>query len=169
MYAKRERYNAWGRKRGRGKTGKEKTEKRDEERQCIVPQFVDHDGVCIAGAFSDELPSAAFPRQNEIRTCELSSWPRRRRMPGYCSRWSFRASLFSSDHSAATASRGIDRLLHHLLHRRRRRRRRRRFTSTSGAALVSPDRFAFLLLRPFPRCDYRGERFIAAVVYRIAA
>jgi len=30
-------------------------------------------------------------------------------MPGYCSRRSFRASLFSSDRSATAASRGIDR------------------------------------------------------------
>lgn len=51
----------------------------------------------------------------------FSSWPRRRRMPGYCSRWSFWASLFSSDASATVASGGID---------RRHRRHRRRSTST---------------------------------------
>lgn len=55
---------------------------------------------------------------------KLSSWPRRRRMPGYCSRWSFWASLFSSDASATVASGGIDRR-----RRRRHRRRSRRHTA----------------------------------------
>lgn len=64
--------------RGGERGGEARQEKRKRKREtrrdkCIVPQFVDHDGICIAGAFSDELPSAAFPRQNEIRTCELSS------------------------------------------------------------------------------------------------
>ena len=76
---------------------------------------------------------------------KFSSWPRRRRMPGYCSRSSFWASLFSSDDSATVASGGIDR-------RRRRRRRRRQPTlkaDTRGVPCLyasSHILYAFLLL-----------------------
>lgn len=89
---------SWGRGREemiqdkRGKGWGEEIKKR-----YIVPRFVNHDGVRIACAFSNDLSLAGLPAAERAK---LSFWPRRRRMPGYCSQWSFRASLFSSDGSA---------------------------------------------------------------------
>lgn len=70
---------------------------------------------------------------------KFSSWPRRRRMPGYCSRPSFWASLFSSDDSATVASGGID--------RRCRRRRRRQPTTLKADTRASPAYASSHLLR----------------------
>jgi len=65
----------------------------------------DHDGVRASQrrVIIGDAPTA------EQSSRKLASLPRRRRMPGYCSPRSFRASLFSSDCSATAASRGIDR------------------------------------------------------------
>ncbi|KAL2727614.1 hypothetical protein V1477_016890, partial [Vespula maculifrons] len=105
----------------------------DEERGRVEQQFlqerllllfVRHVGeqtaVLVSIDASDLVPtqcSRARERTDVIkahRFCAFPKpWPRRRRMPGYCSRGYLWASLFSADTGATTASGGIDRRHHH--------------------------------------------------------
>lgn len=101
---------------------------------------------CQVGLLLDQCRAAIRAPIGEVHTTttveyrgKFSSWPRRRRMPGYCSRPSFWASLFSSDDSATVASGGID--------RRCRRRRRRQPTTLKADTRASPAYASSHLLR----------------------
>lgn len=114
------------------------------KKRYIVPRLVDHYGVCIACAFSDDLSLADFLRRSvqSFRPSRGADGCRATAVGG-----AFGRAYFPAMPAPTTVPPSIDRRHHRQRRQRRRGRRRREASPSSGPCL---DYYTFLLLRGHP-------------------